>query len=145
MWQWKKHHDLQRGIEMETESEKVAVSLPKRKRDWVGRYVRLAKQFTTWGGKVFEVGEILRVDRNYSGLHVSTIKHCPTCFRYAYEQALIPESYVELLPVEYEPEFATLLLIDQERADIFRYLVNNGQMSIAARVTIVEMLKEIEK
>lgn len=75
------------------------------KRDWEGRYVRLLRQVETRAGDIFEPGEILRVTRNYGGLHLMAVKICRDCKRKSrgYIKG-VPERDVILLPADYKPE-----------------------------------------
>jgi hypothetical protein len=81
------------------------VRIPRVKRDWEGRYVRLKRKMETKGGDVFEAGEVMRVDRNYGGLHLSVVRHCSVCKkRHRGRINRVSEDDVRLLPEDYRPE-----------------------------------------
>jgi hypothetical protein len=83
----------------------MTVKKPRLKRDWEGRYVRLKRKMETKGGDVFEAGEVMRVDRNYGGLHLSAVRHCSECKkRYRGHLRKVQERDVMLLPEDYRPE-----------------------------------------
>lgn len=80
------------------------MSKPKRKRDWIGRYVRLLAKQKNGFGAIFEAGEVMYVDRNHGGLHLSAVIRCQHCARrHHYSITRVPETDVELLPVDYQP------------------------------------------
>ncbi len=79
-------------------------SIPKLKRDWVGRYVRLKRQMRTGHGEIFEAGEVMLVTRNYGGLQLSPLYDCKECGRRV--QGWITkvwEQDVELVSGNFEP------------------------------------------
>jgi hypothetical protein len=77
----------------------------KRKRDWEGRYVKLLREFESQGGNIFPVGTVMRVDRNFGGLHLSRVACCERC-RHLHRDRIkgISEYAVELLPADYSPD-----------------------------------------
>lgn len=80
-------------------------NVPRLKRDWEGRYVNLNREIMTRGGIIFEKGEVMKVTRNYRGLHLEAIKTCKHCSRRRKETVTeIPEYSVTLLPIEFKPE-----------------------------------------
>lgn len=81
------------------------VKKPRLKRDWEGRYVRLKHGTQTNGGAMFSAGEVLRVDRNYGGLWLSTVRLCSECKQRRRDKInRVQERDVELLPEDYVPE-----------------------------------------
>lgn len=77
----------------------------KRKRDWVGRHVRLLRETRTKGGAVFEAGEVMLVTRNFGGLQLEAVIKCKYCARrHLHRVVKIPEAAVSLLPADYKPE-----------------------------------------
>lgn len=78
---------------------------PKRKGDWVGRYVRLRHDLETKGGTLFQAGDVLVVTRSFGGLWLSAPVACPLC-RQSYRRSIkqVPEADVELLPAGYVPD-----------------------------------------
>ena len=81
------------------------------KRDWEGRYVRLRRKMTTKGGHTFEKGEVMLVDRNYGGLHLSSVIRCAHCARrHNYQIIKVPEGDVVLLPEDYKSPSARELI-----------------------------------
>lgn len=77
---------------------------PKRKKDWVGRYVRLRYDKETNGGKTFEAGSIMRVTRNFGGLNLEAPETCPSCGLGDRHYIIgVSEHHVELLPEAYKP------------------------------------------
>jgi len=75
------------------------------KRDWEGRYVRLLFEQENNGGDVFSAGTIMRVHRNFGGLHLWVYPSCPRCERLHREFIKgVPESAVDLLPENYRPD-----------------------------------------
>lgn len=83
----------------------MSVEKPRRKRDWEGRFVRLRRTIENTGGAIFEEGEVLKVTRNFGGLHLEGIKRCAGCEK-AYRRRItkINEGTVNLLPLDYQPE-----------------------------------------
>lgn len=78
-------------------------SFPKRKGDWAGRYVILTRNFHAGSGHIFPEGLLLRVDRNYGGVHCDVISNCPSCgigHRYS---ILVPERALVLVAYNWEP------------------------------------------
>jgi hypothetical protein len=81
------------------------VEQPRLKRDWEGRYVQLIRQLETIGGDIFAAGEVMYVDKDYGGLHLSTVHECSECkrhFRTSIDR--VSEDAVKLLPEDYVPE-----------------------------------------
>ncbi len=78
--------------------------IPKLKRDWVGRYVRLRHQKQTAGGEIFEAGEVMRVYRNYGGLWLEALFECTECARRVRGRIKKVQEYdVELIPPGFTP------------------------------------------
>lgn len=78
-----------------------AVPLPRLKRDWIGRYVRLRQPLRTRGGTVFATGEVLLVIDYYRGLELRTPgPDAAGSWRWITRVDL---AKVELLPVDYQP------------------------------------------
>lgn len=74
------------------------------KREWVGRYVRLKAETRTRGGAIFDAGEVMRVHRNYKGLHLDAITVCEHCGRrHQHFITGVDERKVVLLDVDFEP------------------------------------------
>jgi hypothetical protein len=70
----------------------------KRKSDWVGRKVRLRRQVETRGGTIFPAGEVMVVDRNYGGLHLTAVQACPNCsLMFRHQVKGVSEHDVDLL------------------------------------------------
>lgn len=124
-------------------SELQAVEVPKLKRDWIGRFVRIKRRYVTWHGKVFEAGEVLRVDRNYTGLHVHRQHRCAVCQAATIDAALIPESYVELLPKEYQPQWSGVVVLDPYRRDMLSLVADGSPALVVFRAMLKEMLGEV--
>lgn len=73
-------------------------SKPKLKRDWVGRGVRLLIELETKGGNVFPIGTIMRVTRNFGGLHLTAVQACKECqLKHRHTIKGVHEDSVELL------------------------------------------------
>lgn len=82
----------------------MTVQLPKLKRDWIGRYVRLRRQMENGWGGVFEAGEVVRVSGYYRGLELEAIHECPHCRRRGRDRiSRVSCAAVELLPADYRP------------------------------------------
>lgn len=124
-------------------SDPPVVEVPKLKRDWAGRYVRIRRRFNTWNGKVFETGEIVKVDRNYGGLHVRRQRRCVVCQAATIDAAVVPESYVELLPVEYQPQWSGVVVLNPYRRDMLTLVSDGSPVSAAFRDMLKEMMKEV--
>ncbi len=77
---------------------------PRRKHDWIGRYVRLKRELQTNGGTVFRAGEIMRVKAIYRGLALTVARSCPVCAR-SYREEIHRVAYddVDLLPPDFQP------------------------------------------
>lgn len=72
---------------------------PKRKKDWVGRRVRLRRDLENKGGNLFRAGEVMEVRRNFGGLELRTLAECTSCFKGHWRTIKdISEADVELLP-----------------------------------------------
>jgi len=56
-------------------------NIPRLKRDWKGRLVRLKREVETRGGTVFEPGEVMRVHRNHGGLDLEAFSCRKECGR----------------------------------------------------------------
>lgn len=96
------------------ESERIP--RPKLKRDWEGRYVRLKKQMTTGLGDIFLEGEVMKVERNYGGLHLVKVVNCRECKRlYRGKINDVSENAVELLSRSYKPEWSATIILNPER------------------------------
>lgn len=79
-------------------------TIPKLKRDWVGRYVRLKRQMQTGRGEIYEAGEVMRVTRNYGGLQLTALYECRECGRRGQGHITkVHEESVELIPPGFEP------------------------------------------
>lgn len=59
----------------------VDPNVPRLKRDWKGRLVRLKREVETRGGTVFEPGEVMRVARNFGGLDLEAFACQKECGR----------------------------------------------------------------
>ena len=71
---------------------------PKLKRDWEGRSVKLLREITTNGGRIFGAGTIMLVERNYNGLHLAKREVCQHCgCGHEHKVNRVSESSVELL------------------------------------------------
>lgn len=79
--------------------------IPKRKRDWAGRWVRLRRTITNIGGSVFPAGSVLQVTVNHGGLRLATraLDTQSGCYR-GLALSKVAEYEVELLPLDYHPE-----------------------------------------
>ncbi len=76
------------------------VERPKRKKDWVGRRVRLRHDMENKAGNVFKAGEVMEVRRNFGGLELRTLYECESCFKGRWRAIKgISESDVDLLPM----------------------------------------------
>jgi hypothetical protein len=77
---------------------------PKLKRDWHGRHVRLLREIESEGGRIFDAGTVMKVTRNFGGLHLIAVAACKDCtLRFRHQVQGIPEADVELLPADYTP------------------------------------------
>jgi hypothetical protein len=75
------------------------------KRDWVDRHVRLKRQIENKGGTIFKEGEVMRVTRNFGGLHLEAVHGCDECRRkYRLQVKGISERDVVLLPENFKPK-----------------------------------------
>ncbi len=80
------------------------VTIPKLKRDWVGRHVRLLRQLQNAAGEVFEAGEVMKVYRNYAGLQLSATYECGECGARKHRRITkVCEENVQLMPASFEP------------------------------------------
>lgn len=125
------------------DSERVPV--PRLKGEWAGRYVRLLR--TTSGGynnNIFDKGEILKVDRNYKGVHLEGVHECKACNRGYKVSIIVPESYVELMPEDYKPEWSARIILDPARLEALRNTVS-GKMSVGDRLLLADILNDAEK
>lgn len=90
---------------MRVQKLKPKTEIPKLKRDWEGRYVRLRHDIERKDGLIFPAGEIMRVEGNHGGLLLRRLYACPHCG--AKENQYIRRIYeykVELLPLAYRPQ-----------------------------------------
>ena len=80
------------------------VRIPRLKRDWIGRHVRLRMQMETKGGAIFEQGEVMLVADSRGGLELKSVRACDECRRrHRYSIKKIPERNVTLLPEDFKP------------------------------------------
>lgn len=78
--------------------------IPKLKRDWEGRHVRLKRALETKGGAMFDLGDVMLVHRNFSGLELEAVKACSECrLKYRHCVKNVSEFDVTLLPEDFEP------------------------------------------
>lgn len=80
------------------------VALPRLKRDWIGRYVRLRQDHETNGGAIFEAGTVMHVEGYYRGLSLDAVRACPQCrLKYRHYITRVACADVELLPADFVP------------------------------------------
>lgn len=93
---------------------------PKRKQDSVGRYVRLLRNMETLGGRLFPSGTVMRIHRNYGGLHLEFPIVCSACGTgQVYAVKKVKQKDVELLPTDHvERTFIDDWLPRTKRADV---------------------------
>ncbi len=78
-----------------------ATTTPRLKGDWEGRHVRLNHEIKN-GHTIFPAGEIMKVTRNYGGLHLEAVHACDNCrLRHRHSINRVRESTVTLLPPDY--------------------------------------------
>lgn len=76
---------------------------PRRKMDWVGRFVRLRRKMTTRGGTILGADTIMRVEENRAGLRLTKAETCAACrCGHTYQIWKVSEADVELLPLSAE-------------------------------------------
>jgi excisionase family DNA binding protein len=82
----------------------MSKSIPRTKREWVGRYVRLREHIETETA-VFEAGEVMRITRRRAGLHLESLGRCQSCERKVkHGVAHVHEDSVILLPIGWKPK-----------------------------------------
>lgn len=127
---------------------------PRKKKDWVGRKVRLLQDLENQGGFTFPRGSVMAVTRSFGGLWLEGLYLCTSCSG-GRKRAIskIPESKVELLPVGYEETFEERKMraggeaVAQLMADVlprpaFEERLRVAEMRIEkAKKTIMEGLK----
>ncbi len=75
------------------------------KGDWHGRYVRLRHKFETLGGAIFPAGTVMKVTRNFGGLHLEAVAVCRRCAQlHRHRIKKIHERDVILLDADYVPD-----------------------------------------
>lgn len=74
-----------------------------KKRDWVGRYVRLLRDVENKAGTIFEAGSVMRVTRNFGGLHLENVVRCMCGQKRRDTVRGVAEIDVRLLSVEFVP------------------------------------------
>ncbi len=91
------------------------------KRDWAGRHVVLKREVSNGRGNTFLAGTVMRVDRNYNGLHLRCTTICETCANH-YRATIngINESTVDLLPKDFVLDQDKIKAIEDARAAIVR-------------------------
>lgn len=71
----------------------------KRKRDWVGRTVKLLRAMETKGGNIFPAGTLMEVRRNFGGLELTAVEACQNCkLQHRHYIKKVAERDVVLLP-----------------------------------------------
>lgn len=127
------------------DDSKRVLKVPKLKKDWEGRYVRLLKGSMTYGGIRFDVGEIMRVKRNYNGLHLERVTRCPTCWRGRRETLSAQEWQVELLPLDFklEPE-PVYIAMTPVRLNAIEHVLRDGNVWEPVRVIFDDIIKEVK-
>lgn len=118
---------------------------PKLKKDWEGRYVRLLLGGITRAGIQFDAGEILKVKRNYNGLHLESVVRCPICSRGRRREILVAEYQVELLPLDFKPEpEPQYIAMTAARITMLEHISRDESLWKPIRVIADDMLKELK-
>jgi hypothetical protein len=117
-----------------------AVVPPRRKKDWVGRRVRLRLDLQNKGGDLFRAGEVMEVRRNFGGLELRSLANCEVCHHGRFRSIkMVSETQVELLPQSFskmsDARDPSLILVAVRRilTEGLKYYEHDGQ-SLSKRV-----------
>ena len=79
--------------------------MPRLKRDWVGRWVRLRRDVTTKGGNIMLEGRVMQVRRNFGGLNLDAVETCDHCgLGLRHYVTKVSEDSVWLLGEDFDPK-----------------------------------------
>lgn len=117
---------------------------PRLKQDWNGRYVRLKARVKNGAGTVFDKGEVMRVTRNWKGLHLERLYRCAVCGHHFFQSLMCQESDVELLPPDYAlPIPRKMIVATPELIAALKLAIDEDATWSPIREAFSQALKEI--